>query len=146
MNSSLKEIDDFFCFLSGKTYAALGRRLQKNLKEEGIRITSEQWSVLYYLWIEEGRTQQELAVLTFRDKPSVSRLISNLEKLKLVMRVSNRDDKRANLIFLTKQGRRMKEASMRQAQRTIGEALNGVTHDELIQARNTLDALYSNLS
>jgi len=146
MNEYFDETDEFLTFLTGKAYAALGRRLQKNLKEEGVTITSEQWSVLYYLWIEEGRTQQELACLTFRDKPSVSRLINNLEKLQLVMRVNKKNDKRANLIFLTKQGREMKETCMRQARRTISEALSGVTREDMVKARNTLDVVYSNLS
>ncbi|MBD1427143.1 MarR family winged helix-turn-helix transcriptional regulator [Sphingobacterium arenae] len=146
MNDNFEDTDEFFSFLTGKAYAALGRRLQRNLKEEGINITSEQWSLLYYLWIEEGRTQQELACLTFRDKPSVSRLINNLEKLKLVIRVTDKEDKRTNLIFLTKQGRQMKEVSLRQAKKTIDQALEGVTREDMIKARNTLDVLYSNLS
>ncbi|HLT88713.1 MAG TPA: MarR family transcriptional regulator [Sphingobacterium sp.] len=146
MNENFEDTDEFFSFLTGKAYAALGRRLQRNLKEEGVSITAEQWSLLYYLWIEEGRTQQELACLTFRDKPSVSRLINNLEKLKLVIRVIDKEDKRSNLIFLTKQGRQMKETCLRQAKRTINQALEGVTREDMIKARNTLDVLYSNLS
>lgn len=146
MNDNFEDTDEFFSFLTGKAYAALGRRLQRNLKEEGVSITAEQWSLLYYLWIEEGRTQQELACLTFRDKPSVSRLINNLEKLKLVIRVIDKEDKRSNLIFLTKQGRQMKEACLRQAKRTINQALEGVAREDMIKARNTLDVLYSNLS
>jgi len=146
MNGNFEDTDEFLSFLTGKAYAALGRRLQRNLKEEGVSITSEQWSLLYYLWIEEGRTQQELACLTFRDKPSVSRLINNLEKLKLVLRVNDKEDKRTNLIFLTKQGRQMKETCMRQGKRTIREALEGLSREEMVQARDTLDKVYSNLS
>ena len=145
MATNFEYADEFFSFLTGKATAALARRLQRNLKEEGISITSEQWSLLYYLWIEEGRTQQELACLTFRDKPSVSRLINNLEKLKLVMRVNDKEDNRSNLIFLTKQGRQLREACMRQAKRTIGQALEGLNYDEMVRAKDTLEVLYSNL-
>lgn len=135
MTTSFEHADEFFSFLTGKASAALARRLQKNLKYEGITITSEQWTLLYYLWIEEGRTQQELACLTFRDKPSVSRLINNLEKVKLVMRVNDKEDKRSNLIFLTKQGRQLREGCMRQAHKTIGEALEGLNYEEMIKAK-----------
>lgn len=83
--------EDFFNFLTGKATTALTRRLQQNLKESGINITAEQWSILYNLWQEEGLTQQELANRTFRDKPSVTRLINNLEKLNLVIRVNDRE-------------------------------------------------------
>jgi len=145
MKANFEHTDEFFSFLTGKASAALARRLQKNLKEEGIRMTSEQWSLLYYLWMEEGRTQQELACLTFRDKPSVSRLINNLEKSKLVIRVIDKDDKRSNLIFLTKQGRQLRDSCMHQAKRTIGEALDGVNYEKMVDARDTLEMVYTNL-
>lgn len=145
MKTKFEHAEEFFSFLTGKATAALARRLQRNLKDEGISITSEQWTLLYYLWIEEGRTQQELACLTFRDKPSVSRLINNLEKIKLVMRVNDKDDKRSNLIFLTKQGRQLREVCMEQAQKTIGQALEGVSYEQMIRAKDTLDVLYVNL-
>ncbi len=137
--------DEFFSFLTGKASAALARRLHRNFREHGLDITSEQWSILYYLWIEEGRTQQELACLTFRDKPSISRLINNLEKVKLVMRVHDDEDKRANLIFLTKQGRQIREVCMRQARRTIAQALEGVNYEDMIRAKKTLEVVYENL-
>ncbi|GHE43451.1 MarR family winged helix-turn-helix transcriptional regulator [Sphingobacterium griseoflavum] len=145
MTGNFEHADEFFSFLTGKATAALARRLQRNLKEEGINVTSEQWSLLYYLWMEEGRTQQELACLTFRDKPSVSRLINNLEKIKLVMRVNDKQDKRSNLIFLTKQGRQLREACMQQATRTIGQAFDGLPYEDMVRAKNTLDVLYTNL-
>ncbi|NQD72747.1 MarR family transcriptional regulator [Sphingobacterium shayense] len=145
MTTNFEHADEFFSFLTGKASAALGRRLQRNLKEEGVIITSEQWTLLYYLWIEEGRTQQELAFLTFRDKPSISRLINNLEKLKLVMRVNDKEDKRSNLIFLTKQGRQLRDVCMRGAKRTIEEALEGVNYEQMQKAKDTLEHLYSNL-
>jgi predicted transcriptional regulator len=44
--------------------------------------------VLYHLWKEDGRSQQDLCNATFRDKPSITRLVDNLEKLALVKRVA----------------------------------------------------------
>ena len=145
ITSNIEYADEFFSFLTGKASAALGRRLQRNLKNEGITITSEQWSLLYYLWIEEGRTQQELACLTFRDKPSISRLINNLEKIKLVMRVNDKEDKRSNLIFLTKQGRLIKEKCMQQAKLTISQAFESLNREDMLHAKHTLEVLYENL-
>jgi DNA-binding MarR family transcriptional regulator len=67
---------------------AIARRLQKNFRNNGVDITIEQWSILYHLWKEDGLSQQELCNRTFRDKPSITRLIDNLEKLKLVKRIA----------------------------------------------------------
>jgi DNA-binding MarR family transcriptional regulator len=55
--------------------------LQKNFKQANLDITIEQWSVLYHLWKEDGMSQQQLCDATFRDKPSITRLVDNLEKL-----------------------------------------------------------------
>ena len=45
-------------------------------------------------------SQQQLCDATFRDKPSITRLVDNLEKLKLVKRNASKEDRRKNLIVL----------------------------------------------
>lgn len=136
---------EFYDFLTGKATTAISRRMQRNLKDVGINITAEQWSILYNLWQEEGLTQQELAIRTFRDKPSITRLINNLEKLNLVIRVNDKDDRRSNLIYLTKSARKLKEAGMKQANKTIAEALEGVAPDTINMAQVTLQQVICNL-
>ncbi|WP_343565978.1 MarR family transcriptional regulator [Sphingobacterium sp.] len=135
----------FYNFLTGKYSIAVMRRLQRNLKEAGLSITSEQWSIMYNLWVEEGLTQQELAIRTFRDKPSVTRLINNLERLNLVIRVNDKNDRRSNLIYLTKIGRKMKEEGMKQANNTIEQALGGLTEDQIALSHTTLHRVLFNL-
>lgn len=139
--------DEFFSFLSGKASTALSRRLQRNLKVTGVPccMTAEQWSIMYYLWQEEGLTQQELAHFTYRDKPSITRLINNLEKLGLVIRVNDKQDRRSNLIYLTKEGRKMKEIGIGQAEKTLREALEGVESDKLVIAHEILGRVFQNL-
>lgn len=127
LDQDLVSQEYFYNFLTGKYSIAVMRRLQRNLKEAGLSITSEQWSIMYNLWVEEGLTQQELAIRTFRDKPSVTRLINNLERLNLVIRVNDKNDRRSNLIYLTKTGRKMKDEGMKQANNTIEQALGGMT-------------------
>ncbi len=136
---------EFYSFLTGRVSTAIGRRLQRNFKENGIKITAEQWSVLYFLWESEGLSQQEIARLTFRDKPSVSRLITNLEKQKLLVRVCSSGDKRANQIYLTAQGHKIKDKCMEQAEKTISEALRGVDKDSMKQAQQLLEIVFNNL-
>lgn len=138
--------EEFFSFLSGKASTAMSRRLQKNLKEIPYCVTAEQWSILYQLWKEEGLTQQELANFTYRDKPSITRLINNLEKMGLVIRVNDRKDRRSNLIYLTKEGRNLKEEGMAQARKTLNEALEGVGDDKLVIAQDILTKVFNNLS
>src|SRR6185436_1220924 len=92
---------ELYSFITGKASTAIGRRLQKNFKEANVEITIEQWSVLYHLWKQDGLSQQQLCDATFREKPSITMLVDNLEKLKLVKRVASKDDRRMNMIYLT---------------------------------------------
>jgi len=145
LDQDLVSQEYFYNFLTGKYSIAVMRRLQRNLKEAGLSITSEQWSIMYNLWGEEGLTQQELAIRTFRDKPSVTRLINNLERLNLVIRVNDKNDRRSNLIYLTKIGRKMKEEGMKQANNTIEQALGGLTDDQIALSHTTLHRVLFNL-
>ncbi|WP_104383912.1 MarR family winged helix-turn-helix transcriptional regulator [Sphingobacterium sp. HMA12] len=145
LDQDLVSQEYFYNFLTGKYSIAVMRRLQRNLKEAGLSITSEQWSIMYNLWVEEGLTQQELAIRTFRDKPSVTRLINNLERLNLVIRVNDKNDRRSNLIYLTKIGRKMKDEGMKQANNTIEQALGGLTDDQIALSHTALHRVLFNL-
>lgn len=136
---------ELYSFITGKATVAISRRLQKNFKEAGIDVTIEQWSVLYQLWKEDGLSQQQLCDATFRDKPSITRLVDNMEKNNLVRRIGNKKDRRINLIHLTSQGRALEEESMAVANKTLNEALLGVSPEKIEVAREVLQVVYDNL-
>ncbi|MBC7936092.1 MAG: MarR family transcriptional regulator [Rhizobacter sp.] len=136
---------ELYSFITGKASTAIARRLQKNFKQAGLDITIEQWSVLYHLWKEDGMSQQLLCDATFRDKPSITRLVDNLEKLKLVKRVASKDDRRINMIYLTPEAQELQEKSMEVANQTLNEALEGVTHGQVEIAKEVLQMVYENL-
>jgi len=136
---------ELYSFITGKASTAIARRLQKNFKQSGLDITIEQWSVLYHLWKQEGQSQQQLCDATFRDKPSITRLVDNLEKLKLVKRVPSKEDRRINLIYLTKEAIQLQEKSMELANQTLNEALSGVTNGQVEIAKEVLHTVYENL-
>lgn len=137
---------ELYSFITGKASTAIARRLQKKFNEAGITVTIEQWSVLYHLWKADGMSQQELCNATFRDKPSITRLVDNLERLLLVRRVSDDKDRRINKIFLTKDARTLEEQTMALAEETLNEALAGVPQDQIDMCKGVLQKVYDNLS
>jgi DNA-binding MarR family transcriptional regulator len=143
-NNQFKK-SELYSFITGKASTAIARRLQKNFKQAGVDITIEQWSVLYHLWKENGMSQQQLCDATFRDKPSITRLVDNLEKLKLVKRVASKEDRRSNLIFLTSEAQQLQDQSMELANQTLNEALDGVTDEQIEIAKEVLHQVYENL-
>ena len=136
---------ELYSFITGKASTAIARRLQKKLNAAGLNITIEQWSVLYHLWKQEGISQQELCNATFRDKPSITRLVDNLEKLNLVKRVASENDRRINLIYLTKQAQKLQEETMVLAEETLNEALETVPTDKVDVCKEVLQLVYDNL-
>jgi len=136
---------ELYSFITGKASTAIARRLQKKFNASGLNLTIEQWSVLYHLWKEDGISQQELCNATFRDKPSITRLVDNLEKLNLVKRVPSENDRRINLIFLTKQAQKIHEQTMAMAEATLNEALEAVPVEKIDVCKEVLQVVYDNL-
>ena len=137
---------ELYSFITGKASTAIARRLQKKFNGANINLTIEQWSVLYHLWKDDGRSQQELCNATFRDKPSITRLIDNLEKLNLVKRVSDDKDRRINKVYLTKSAQKLQEETMMLAKETLNEALEGVPAEQVELCKAVLQQVYDNLS
>jgi DNA-binding MarR family transcriptional regulator len=136
---------ELYSVINGMASTAVARRLQKNFRAAGLDITIEQWSILYHLWKEDCLSQQELCNRTFRDKPSITRLIDNLERQKLVKRISSSEDKRINLVYLTDAARDLQETTLRIANETMDEALVGVSKDEIELVKDVLQKVYDNL-
>ncbi len=137
---------ELYSFITGMASTAVARRLQKNFKQAGIEITIEQWSVLYHLWKEDGLSQQELCSRSFRDKPSITRLVDNLEKLKLVKRVPSKEDRRINLVFLSKAAKDLQEQTLNMADQTLNEALEAVSKEDIEVCKAVLQKVYDNLT
>ena len=124
---------------------AIARRMQKNFRLSGLEITTEQWSILYHLWKEDGINQQQLCEKTFRDKPSITRLIDNLVKQGLVERKSNKKDKRVNFIFLTDTAKDLQQQTIDIANQTMDEALFNISKVEIETVKNVLQKVYDNI-
>src|ERR1700753_1745276 len=129
---------ELYSFITGKASTAIARNLQKKFNTAGLKITIEQWSVLYHLWKEDGKSQQELCSATYRDKPSITRLVDNLEKPQLEKTVPSDADRRINLIYLTKRAQRLQEETMDLAEATLNEALEGVPQDRVEVCKEVL--------
>lgn len=138
------DISLIFAILNGKVSAAINRRLIRNFRENGLDITPEQWTVLLFLWEKDGVSQQELCNATFKDKPSMTRLIDNMERENYVVRIASKNDRRTNLVYLTRQGRELEDCARNVANRTLKEALAGLSIEELRISQEVLRKVFSN--
>ena len=143
-NNQFKRRELYFV-ITGVANMALARRLQKYFREAGLDLTVEQWSILVHLWKYDGVSQQELSNRTYRDKPSITRLVDNLEKLGLVERKESATDRRINRIYLTDAGKELRDPSMQLANQTLNEGLVGISPEEIEITKRVLESVYENL-
>lgn len=136
---------ELYSFITGVASTAIARRLQKKFNQADLNLTIEQWSVLYHLWKQDGISQQDLCEATFRDKPSMTRLVDNLEKAGLVKREASREDRRKNLIMLTEKAHDLQGICYDFAEATLEEALEGVSIDQVDVCKDVLKVVYENL-
>lgn len=142
---SILEYQDFYSLLTGRTPQAFNRVLNKNFRQNGVELTKEQWSILAVLWENDGCSQQYLADKSFRDRPSVTRLIDNMEKDGLVDRKPDVNDRRSNLIFLTKKGKQIQEKVMNLVNATVEESIKGISVENIVTVKEVFHKIYQNL-
>lgn len=140
-----QDLDLIFPIINGKVSMAINRMMYRNFKREGMDITPEQWTVLAFLWKQDGVTQQTLCNSTFKDKPSMTRLIDNLAKQNLVYRNASKEDRRSNYVHLTDLGKAIKEKANKAVYDTMDAALEGIDESGLRQIRALLAAIFGNI-
>ena len=89
----------------GRTVKTIDFYFQEVLKEHGFDLTKEQMVVLKKLHDKDGINQNELAFLTLRNKSSLTRLLSKMEKRTYITRLACKEDKRVKQVYLTAFGR-----------------------------------------
>lgn len=144
-NGELIELEYIFPIINGKVSMAINRKMYRNFKKNGLDITPEQWTVLSFLWREDGVSQQTLCDATFKDKPSMTRLVDNLSKLELVERRSTPSDRRSNQIYLTEKGINIKEKANEAVNETMRYAFAGIDQEGLNQVRTMLKIVFNNI-
>jgi len=123
----------------------LGISLQRIFKDNGFDITVEQWMILLLLWKKNGRTQQEIANIIGKDKGTISPQIDGLQKRDLNMRMQDQNDKRHNLICLTRKGREMEDKLVPLGFANIEIAQYGITEEDMKTCKEVLRRICRNL-
>lgn len=138
--------DKGLAFLINTTDKIIMNNFVRKLKNNGINITFEQFTILTMLWDNENLCQYNLAQLTNRDQASTSRLINTLIKNELIIRQCCPSDKRINRIKLTEKGELLKEPVESIARECFEEAVNGISKEEIEQGMKFLTKIAENLN
>ncbi|MTI32182.1 MarR family winged helix-turn-helix transcriptional regulator [Xanthovirga aplysinae] len=123
----------------------LTQRLAINFKEMGLDLTAGHWFILTALWVKEGRNQNELANFCNMDKTNITKLLDAMEKLNLVVKIEDRQDRRNKLVYLTNKGKELREEMTAAQQKTLNEAQEGVNPSEVAICQKVLKKVIGNL-
>lgn len=138
----LKEIG----FIIARTHRTMLNTLQQRLVDNNFDITAEQAVIIMKLCQKEGVSQQELADALFKDKSSVKRLIDNMERKNLIVRVPDQNDGRNKLIYLTHGGKALRVQMTEVAICTLDEAQANIDTEEIKICKKVLNQIFNNLS
>lgn len=139
------KLTDSIGFHVGYVAASMKTHMTNEFKKRGYSISSAQWPIMVMLWQRDGRSQNELVNMIHKDKTSVARNITHLEKEDIIVRVQDRSDRRNNIIYLTNKGKQLENELVPLVKEFISKITRGVEKDDIEKVNFTLRQIYKNI-
>jgi len=130
----------------GRSMKAIDYFMIDRFSEHGIGLTKVQWLLLKRLKEMNGESQHNLAFFTNRDKASLTRLLTTMEKKNLVARIPSESDHRINHIYITSYGEKILKMAMPVVKDMIKEMQNGLSEEERLITIGVLKKLVNNIN
>ena len=133
----------------GITISRTARTWRPKLDERlsPLGLTQARWLVLMHLSRMGGESlQKELAFIVGVEGPTLVRVLDGLERIGLVQRLGVEGDKRARLIRLTPKADSVISDIMRIGIKLRGEALAGISEEDIESFFRVLEAILANLA
>lgn len=125
------------------SYRELARVMGKRIRGAGVAMSM--WFFLRELWEGDGMTQRELSRQVKMMEPSAVIALNKLQKLGLIVRSRNSEDRRKVNVFLTEKGRALREQLLPRAMDVNRVMLEGLTRAERATLRKLLEKVKANL-
>lgn len=130
----------------GKTAKCMGIIMFQRFMENGLDLTRNQWLLLKKLYARDGQMQKELAFITGRDKTSLGRLVTTMERKGFIDRIPLENDKRTKQIFLTEKGKATYLQSVPVFGNLVQELQEGIGAEKLREVITVLEKIQDNIS
>lgn len=142
-------LDDFrladsLGYIINRTALRLKNELHKGLRP--FDVTPDQWGLLAQLSEADGISQRELADKAGKDQPTITRILDLLEKKKLILRQPDPSNRRATLVFITKEGKLLTRQMIPVAWSILAEALDGISKEEEDILKSLLNKVFANIN
>lgn len=148
MTNDAFEIDwkaDTSGFMLERTARRMKQFVQEHLHQAGAGITVDQWLILQELNRQDGQSQLDIAKATYKDPPTMTRILDILVEKGLVHREHDPADRRRFSILLTPAGRQKIEEVLPLVRAARREAWGGLTEFEMADLTRMLDLVFNHL-
>lgn len=116
-----------------RVYQQIDKRSAEIMKRHGLSVS--RFDVLVHAGVRDGRTQQELADAMFVTKGNITQLLDGMEAEDLLYR---RRRGRTNLIYLTDEGREIRERAMADQLEAVETAMQVLSDSDKQQLNSLL--------
>lgn len=129
-----------------RNYKVIRGSFLQVFKDAGVDITTEQWVLIDCLYKQNGISQNELATESFKDAPTVSRIVDLLCKKELTERKRAEDDRRRHKVFLTKKGKAAYEKLLPKVLDLRQKGWEGLSESDYQTFLKVMNQIFDNIS
>ncbi len=129
-----------------RTAKIMKQVIQRQFNTLNFDLTVDQWVLLDSLHQKDGQNQNELAEKTFKDAPTVTRIIDLLCKKELTERRSDPSDRRRFKIYLTPIGKEKIKQVLPVVLDLRKQGIQGLSREEYDTLIRILDTIFNNFA
>ena len=111
---------------------------------ERFGLTGAKWKIIAVLSIKEGITQKHIADMLFVEAPTLVSVIDKMEKDGYVKRESDSNDRRNNLIFMTKKSKDIVDPIIDSILEIRNMGLDKISKKDMEAAKKVLSQIITN--
>lgn len=145
MVGRMKKTDNILGRLIAATWLSMHKKLKQNIAKTNYDISIEQGKILAMLSHYDKVNQQMLTEFLLCEKTAITRWIDYLESMKLVKRMPDKNDRRQNILILTKKGHKYAGEFIEIGLLTEKQALHGIDKDKAKICKEVLNQITKNL-
>lgn len=135
-------IESSLSFLLAKCHQKAFNSFKQKL--EPFNLTPPQFATLAFLWKKDGINQIQLGELMSVDRTTISGIVDRLERIGLVERGDDPNDRRSWVLFLTDKGKALQSELAPIAEGFNAALAAGLSHEELAQIIQILKKIRQN--
>lgn len=142
--SGMEKLESIIFYTMDKSIRTYRNYAQHRLKEQGFKITIDQWLIIKAIMENPGISQQELGEKVFKDNASVTRIIELLVRGKYLERKINPDDRRKSNLKITDSGKKIIDDVQLLVLENRKTALKGISEKDLETMHTVLSKITEN--